>query len=461
MKKILTVTLSALLLCLGYLIVFGALIFHLPLVVGSEHSYDIQTMMTPSDEVTHAYLVEDTTIALDLRLAMIGAAEHTINIAYYSIHNDKLGELFFGALLAAADRGVRVNIILDHIVSLKVKNDTVFHESLMFHENIRFMYYEPVNPLRPYTLQNRLHDKILMVDGVYGLTGGRNIGERFLDANNTTVKTYDRDVFVFGDGTPHETVVAMDDYFATLSDHPFTKEMHADATTARKTLKDSMRALYSSYTEENDLPATLATIKAAAIVVERATFVTNPISRLHKDPVVLKTLAELAEHHDTWVIQSPYLSLSPLMREYLPDTEGKAITVLSNSLSSNSNTIMMSGHALFRTEIAEHATLYEYQDEHSIHAKSFIFGSEISVIGAYNIDPRSTTLSTENVMVILSETFTDEVRAAIDGLILQSLEVSPDGTYRNGPGPGPVDIPRIRRKTELVAFFTRFFTPML
>ncbi len=463
MKSTIQIVIVSLYFFIGYTFVFGFLVFNLPLVVPSDITYDVETLLEPTSEPTYAYILDQGDMALDARLAIIEAAEESIDISYYTIHGGTARDIFFGSLLEAADRGVHINLLLDDMFYYQTRDTNLPYDAFASHENITFKFYEPYNPVLPYTIQNRLHDKFIVVDERYGIIGGRNIGDRYFEMPESDwAFTHDLDVLVFGDG-PHSTITAMSDYYNALFSQPYTK-LHVQHETDRILEEQTrMRDVFKAYKDTVYPDDTLNTLINTAIEVDRAAFIHGPVNRMHKEPVILRTLTEIALGYDAWFVLSPYVIFSPLMLSVLPDAEAaETITFLTNSPAVSPNPFAMSGYMRYRNDLAAVATVHEYQGEHSLHGKAMIFGDEISVIGTLNMDPRSATLSTESVMVISSETFTTEFQALMDAYIDQSLVVNPDGSYQPDSTVDMVEISRTKAiQLRIIGFFTYFFDSML
>ncbi len=447
----------------AYSFVYGVLIFNLPLVTETDLSYDADMLNTPSEAVTYAYLLEELQESLDVRLALVGAAQTRINISYYTIHGGVARDLFFGSLLEAADRGVEINLIIDEVFYHVTSDDKKHYEAIMAHENITFRFYEPINPFLPHTLQNRLHDKLLIIDDTYGVIGGRNIGDRYYGVGPLPeYRTFDRDVLIFGADDTHQTVVDMNDYYEELFNSRYAFGREAAMTPELSEEQTRMWSYYQEYASFNELDLLMDRIRTDAIQVERATFLRSPLERMHKHPVILETLGDLAAGYDTWIIQSPYIVFSDLMRRHLPDHDDHHITVLTNSPAVSPNVFAMAGYMRYRTDLARATDLYEFHGEFSLHGKSMVFGDEISVIGSLNLDPRSATLSTESVMVIYSEPFTTAFKDVLGGYIDQSLTIRDDGSIENINGIDELTMDRRQRfALRLMYYVTYFFDPML
>ncbi|MFI4970871.1 MAG: phospholipase D-like domain-containing protein, partial [Lysobacterales bacterium] len=141
-------------------------------------------------------LLTRSTNALMSRIALADHAKHSIDLQYYIYRNDATGRLVAQRLLAAADRGVRVRILLDDI-SL---NDTIdMLDALDAHPNIEVRLFNPFHTQDPsllskatqflfdaHRLNRRMHNKSFVVDNSVAIVGGRNIGDDYFDASSDT-----------------------------------------------------------------------------------------------------------------------------------------------------------------------------------------------------------------------------------------------------------------------------------
>ncbi len=445
-----------------YIVIFGGLVFKVYQPAPTDLTYDIETLRTPSEETTYAYLVEARNDALNIRLALIENAEVRIDVSYYSVHPNESRDIFYGALLAAADRGVSVRFIIDGFIEGGLYGDQSVVDALASHENITFKYYEPFQFLRMYAFNNRLHDKLVIVDGQYGLMGGRNIGDRyFMDLDEDSKMVHDRDILIFGE-VGHSTIMSMHAYYDELFEsdyaHAHLYQERLDQDTTRLHLLDA----YYTYISALDLTERLEAIHEEAVLVERASFLRSPLNRMHKEPVVFNTIIDLAMHYDTLYVQSPYIIIDETMAALFEPLKNHEITVLTNNYIDNPNLWAVSGYMRSRNHVAQHTNLYEYHGDIGIHSKTMMMGNEITIIGSSNIDPRSAFLSTESMMVVYSPDFYDYVDGVIASYLEESLLVESDGSY----APHETIDPReetFSRKVEryITTLFTWFFEELL
>lgn len=139
------------------------------------------------------YPLVDGVDAFVARLALIDSAEHTIDVQYYLYHRQQTTILFTAFLLKAADRGVRVRLLLDDLSQADSEIDLA---ALAVHPNIEVRLFNPF-PNRRFRalgfvsnyslLSRRMHNKSFIVDNKVFITGGRNIGNAFFRGRSLRV----------------------------------------------------------------------------------------------------------------------------------------------------------------------------------------------------------------------------------------------------------------------------------
>ncbi|RZJ07074.1 MAG: phospholipase D family protein, partial [Haliea sp.] len=141
-------------------------------------------------------LVNSAELAFTSRMALIDAAQKTLDIQYYAIHADETTDRMFDALRAAAARGVRIRILLDDF-NTAGKNAQVL--KIAFENNIELRLFNPLPGNRRSLffrilaslkdvdrIQRRMHNKIFVADNAVAITGGRNLGETYFGQGQGT-----------------------------------------------------------------------------------------------------------------------------------------------------------------------------------------------------------------------------------------------------------------------------------
>ncbi|MDM5286012.1 phospholipase D-like domain-containing protein [Peribacillus frigoritolerans] len=377
------------------------------------------------------------------RMRMIQEAQHSIDIAYYAFGKGESTELFLGALIDAADRGVKVRILLDGISHGLRGQLSSARYALASHENIELRYYETFKPFKPWTWHNRLHDKIITVDGKLGIIGGRNIADKYLASKPPRNFVYDRDVLIFNAKEEKDSVIVeMKGYLNELWTHPYTSDVFSDLskrqTEKGKRERDALAKKYSkALRTETDFVNPVVDWGKATTPTKKVSFIHNPIERFNKYPIVWRSLLDIAANANQSVyIQSPYIVPADALKEYVPkQLDSKANwTILTNSAASTPNMIAFSGYLAFRDSVVETgARLYEYSKPYSLHGKSVVYDQRLSAVGSYNLDSRSAFLNTESMVVIDSERFAAQLIGAMDSKIKNSTLIADNKKYIQPP----------------------------
>ncbi|MET4693124.1 phospholipase D family protein [Endozoicomonas lisbonensis] len=373
--------------------------------------------------------------AMATRLALIDAAQKSVDVQYYLYHNDLVGQLFTKRLLYAADRGVRVRMLLDDLgASDKDRMLSVLNQ----HPNIEVRLFNPITTrglLRNLNLvtdfsriNRRMHNKSFIVDNQIAIIGGRNIGDEYFDAS--VVEFADLDMVQIGAAVP-DISVDFDEYWN--SNHSFP----AETIIKNHNVSDKKRARLMQKLE-----------KAMQTSEGQQYF-----ERLHNAPII----QSLAENDLQWfwgqanvyadapdkielVDIDNNIHLTPRLEPYfqkaqkevimvsayfVPGEEGMAfirsmvergvrVTIVTNSLASTDVGIVHAGYRQYRPELLDLGVqLIEMkprtnEKKHlikgsssraSLHAKTYIIDGDIMFVGSLNLDPRSIRLNTENGVI--------------------------------------------------------------
>ncbi|MDD2431192.1 MAG: phospholipase D-like domain-containing protein [Firmicutes bacterium] len=419
---------------LVYLLVGGALVFLFHRPDGKKYLSQVNAERFLGETVgpDKAVIIENGVLSGTSRIYMIENAQDSLQIAYHAIDNGTSSDVFYGVVLEAAERGVQVQLLFDSVFHNLRGHERTTYWALVNHPNITIKFYEPLNLFNPWTFNNRLHDKFIIVDNTYVIIGGRNIGDRYFVENFQGKIVKDRDVLIYNTEPDfyHESVLSQfADYFNCLWSHSYTVEKdktvpvryQSEAWQGHKLLLNNLATVRlehpESFRDKIDWDQ-------YAHPTRKISLITNPLRRMNKEPWILSELnAMFAAAKDSVLIQSPYIIPSTHMRSYLGrGQDGVEIYCLTNSKASSPNYFAISGYLKHRDSIAKQVTeIYEYHGTGSIHAKSYVFDMRLSVVGSFNIDPRSSFLSTESMVVIDSEGFAENLAQSMTELARQSI----------------------------------------
>jgi putative cardiolipin synthase len=372
-------------------------------------------------------LLHDNADSLKVRIALADLAVDTLDIQYFIWQVDATGRLLMQHVIAAADRGVRVRLLLDDL-ALGGRDDEL--AALEAHPSIDVRIFNPwtsrspiLRPLEfalhPIRLNHRMHNKTFIADGRFGILGGRNIGDRYFGVYPPFVQN-DLDVMVSGP-LLGEVMRSFDDYWNSSLSTPVpggpadasaldtlrldcAHEVAADASLLAAFVPpiDGWRAYFGGLLED-------ASHGPGELYVDSPQVDRDPPTRLY---TLVKTFT--AQAHREVLLSSPYLIPD---REFVDElgmlvAHGVHVRILTNSLASNSHVIAHSGYKKWRRQLLRAGVeLYEMRAEPAVlpnfatppvepeklalHSKAIVVDDRWTFIGSPNIDPRSMVLNTE------------------------------------------------------------------
>jgi len=386
--------------------------------------------------------------ALETRLALVDLARRSIDLQYFIWQGDASGTLFFDRLLRAADRGVKVRIIVDDI---GLASSTRNLSALNTHPNLEIRIFNP-NPSRDYTLggalqfltsfkelNRRMHNKLMIVDNHVAIAGGRNIGNAYFGLGKK-YNFIDIDVLSVG-AVLEESSNAFDDYWNHTAVYPVSgwgvmlpentyEEMRQAVS---ENLADYAPQLSSYPLQPADWQKWLTVLESELEPGEAHFLQDDPVQidgRDYRLVDMIAYFADPAEHE--FILSTPYLipvgDFLKVIQEEV--SEGLRVRILTNSLSSTNHTLVNSHYNKYRLPILETgAELLEFRHQPSagiraqadvepieapfvsLHAKVLVSDRQRCFIGSLNFDPRALVINSENGLLIespaLAEKLTD------------------------------------------------------
>jgi len=307
------------------------------------------------------------------------------------------------------------------------------------------------------------------------IIGGRNIGDKYFAKDDTNIQVVnDRDVLILNtniDNYLNSVIFQMEDYFNLVWQHDYsvypkkilTNRQIRKGEEKAEDLRDRLESIRNSNPEifENNFNWEENTFPTRKI-----TLIHNPIERINKEPWVYYELINLARNSKKSIlIQSPYIIPTGNMVKTLDINSIKAdnIDILTNSLYSSPNPFAIAGYMNHRKNLVDNITnVYEFQGPGSIHAKSYIFDERISAVGSFNFDSRSVHLSTETMVIIDSEQFSNHLKGEMENYMSQSLVVGKDYNYIENPKIKAGETPLIKKIIiKIFSIVVYFFDFML
>ena len=402
-------------------------------------------------------VVEHGENAFLARLAMADLAEKTLDAQYYIWDSDTTGRILASRLLRAANRGVRVRILIDDQYQTEAKDSAV--AALDGHPNIEIRFFNPVTNrfwrtmsfLADFARVNRrMHNKLLVMDNAVGIVGGRNIADVYFGVSED--HNY-RDLDVLTTGPIVREISASFDLFwnsdwaipvGAMVKEPLAEK---DWKARQEQFEESVNAAgypYPIYQNVDELRARLVQIRNNFIWAQGHVLVELP-DRVETDVeigVIHNALSKrLSEVEREVLVESPYFVLPEANIEGVRKltARGVKVRVLTNSAASNDVIAAHAGYENTREKLLKAgAELYELRPDTdmerrwsllagksraALHAKSIVFDRKSVFIGSFNLDPRSSTLNTEVGVMIDSPEIASQVAKIMDA------GVSPGSAY--------------------------------
>lgn len=386
--------------------------------------------------------LDDNEAALLWRLRMIESAEKEIILATFDFRGDNSGQEMMAALFEAADRGVHIRILVDGVSGMRLQHNDSFR-ALAAMTNVEAKFYSPINLLKPWRINYRMHDKYLIIDDAAYLLGGRNTYDLFL---GRYVDSYniDRDVLVYESAQGTDTSLSqLRSYFMDVWSQEGNKSLTVHTrraiTKAQEDLRQQGDELKKRYPEaycpfeweEETLPA------------NHIYLLSNAADPRNKEPQLWKQLVSLMMSGTDIRIQTPYIICNQAMYEDLEAVCDRAETVqiMTNAVENGANPFGCTDYLNQKSKILDTGvSVVEWMGEQSLHTKTVLIDDAICVIGSYNLDMRSTYLDTELMLVIDSPDLNRELRGRFEEMAEQSRTVSPDGSTRLGERCRPTEL---------------------
>lgn len=383
---------------------------------------------TYREDTDRAAVVESNKEALSLRLSMFEEAKKSIVLTSFDIREGESTSDIFASLMAAADRGVKVRIIVDGMYGLLHMTGKDLFKAAGSHENIEIKFYNTPNPLMPWTINGRMHDKYIIVDNRIMLMGGRNTFDYFLGEYEGKSVGYDREILVYNEKEQKESVIKdVGVYFEKLWKDSVCKPKYEGDSRKFENEKEQLLKRYESLNIEKP------DWKGRTVATKKISFVSNPTHIYGKEPYVWETLQKLmVQAKERVLVHTPYAVFSDDMYEGMKEVSKNVSSaeIILNSIASGDNICASSDYMKNKQKVIDTGMkLHEYMGRYSTHGKSVLIDDNISVIGSYNFDNRSTYVDTETMLVADSEPLAKELEKHLQALKNGSLPVNADGTY--------------------------------
>ncbi len=409
-----------------------------------------QLLQHPGQSGIHP--LSDPLAAFAARMLLARTAERTLDVQYYIWRGDQTGTLLLQALVAAADRGVRVRLLLDDGGTSGLDG---LLAALALHPRIEVRLFNPFVVRKPKSLgyltdfgraNRRMHNKSFTADNQAAIVGGRNVGDEYFGATDGVLFS-DLDVLVVGTVVP-EVSQDFDRYWASPSAYPVQAIVPAVGAAELQALGTEATHIAQSDAAKAYMQAVRDTPFIQQLLQQQLPMEWARTTLVSDDP--LKGLGQakragllVKQVHD--VIGTPQRSVALVSPYFVPTAAGVQslaalrqngirVRVMTNAYEATDVPLVHAGYAQHRKALLQHGVeLYEMQrmaqpSRHarlnplgssgsSLHAKTFAVDGARAFVGSFNFDPRSALLNTELGVVIDSPLLARQIEQAFDAQI--------------------------------------------
>jgi putative cardiolipin synthase len=384
------------------------------------------------------------------RAQMIDAAQQSLDLQYYIFRGDETGRMLTEHLLHAAERGVRVRVLIDDgdtvagdeqilrlmnhaAVELRIYNPAKYRGHMRFVRRLEFV-------LNAGRLDFRMHNKLLIADNAAALIGGRNIGNQYFQVDPES-QFADDDVFAAGPIVP-ELSQTFDEFWNSALAIPAEALGRAHESRARKTTPggiDYAALIASGEPFAGIMSGKLPLVWAPAQLVYDSPDKKQVVSgRIPGALIVPEVEKEIRATQSEMLLVTPYLVPSADELQALQDLRQRAvrIRILSNSLESCPEISAQSGYDKYRVPLLESGVeLYEVRallgnvrgsgesakisryGNYALHGKLYAFDRKKVLIGSMNFDQRSQHINTEIGLIIGSPEIAQQTAARFENMV--------------------------------------------
>lgn len=449
------------------------------------------------------YVLEKGEEALLARAWLAEHAQGSIDIQYFIWSTDNIGILASEALLRAAERGVKVRVLVDDLL-IDAPPEAML--ALSLHPGIEIRIYNPLHKVGTSPLKRasnlvtnfraanqRMHDKTAIFDNLIAITGGRNMADEYFDFNHD-YNFRDRDLLAIGPVTT-EMTSSFERFWNSPLAHPVEELLAKPLKALTPTRISTVYAELHAYAQRSenfapevrqalvDLPRRFDRL-LSTLIWDEARFLSDLPGKNDgkaglegggRTTTALVEALQTAQKNVT--IQSPYLVLSEGGLELFANLvkQGVEVRIVTNSLAATDNLQAFSGYskerkailkagikifefkpdpAIKRALIARYPRLEKNAPLFAIHAKSLVIDSVTLYVGTFNLDPRSANLNTEVGILLRNPELASQVEKMIE------RDMLPENSW-NPATDNPDRFAPLAKRNKLKAWKTLPLQPLL
>ena len=406
-----------------------------------DDSSELDRILSPEIQAlkgrTGVKVVSDDLEAFRVRLDLARGAGRSLDLQYYYWKSDLTGKLLVREILAAADRGVRVRLMLDDINSMGLDSTYL---ALNTHPSIEVRLFNPSRSrtssvrrgielvVRYFSATRRMHNKCWIADGKAAIVGGRNVGDAYFGAS-TAANFSDIDILLAGRAVADAERI-FDSYWNSNATLPITS-LHRMRRGKLAKLRYRLSQHSASYHATAYIRHVEQRLKGSMIEelnklewVTKAEVIADPPEKANaekSDHWIAKRIFELiGKAQNELLLVSPYFIPGPDGLSVLRDVKRRGVRteILTNSLAATDVMMVHSAYAKYRMALIESGiALFEQKSSFrgktkislfgsktaSLHTKACVVDRKTFFVGSFNLDPRSKSINTEMGIVIESE----------------------------------------------------------
>ena len=431
-----------------------------PIQIHAEHWLNGSNVDTQMSQGLTAYLaLDDAFSSIASRLHLINKAKYNIDLQYYIWENDSIGHLILAELLKAADRGVKVRLLIDDQNGTKL--DATLKQ-LAAHPNFEIKLFNPYKfrklrvidyAFRLKHINHRMHNKLIIADGAIAVTGGRNISREYFDASDNFQFT-DMDILFYGTAVQHANDVFHEFWNDNLSYS--VPQLLGDGNQEQLSKLRQYYELTALQKDQLKKRIELAEkqinkhLKDRPINWAKAHFIADSPNKIrgeatHNQLIYSQMLNIMGEPKQHLELVSAYFVPTRKGTDYLVNLSKNdvRIRILTNSFLANDVAVVHAFYQKYRHDLLQNGIkLYEFKpyiernkrtwyevvtgnvipakgkNTSSLHAKFFDIDGMV-FIGSFNFDPRSANLNSEVGLVVESDVLQKYISRSLDQYLPQ------------------------------------------
>ncbi|OTG63581.1 phospholipase [Acinetobacter sp. ANC 4470] len=442
-----------------------------PIQTHAEHWLNGSNVDTQISQGLTAYLaLDDAFSSIASRLHLIDKAKYNIDLQYYIWEDDSIGHLMLAELLKAADRGVKVRLLIDDQNGTKL--DATLKQ-LAQHPNFEIKLFNPYKfrklrvidyAFRLKHINHRMHNKLIIADGAIAVTGGRNISREYFDASDNFQFT-DMDILFYGTAVQHANEVFHEFWNDDLSYS--VPQLLGDSNPEQLSKLRKYYELTALQKDQLKRRIELAEkqiskhLKDRPVNWAKAHFIADSPDKIRGEATndqliyrqMLNIMGEPKQHLE---LVSAYFVPTRKGTDYLVNLTKNDVKVriLTNSFLANDVAVVHAFYQKYRHDLLQNGIqLYEFKpyiernkrtwyevvtgnvipakgkNTSSLHAKFFDIDGMV-FIGSFNFDPRSANLNSEVGLVVESDVLQNQISRSLDQYLPQiayELKLNPQG----------------------------------